>query len=94
MDSLPGSETWRMGNISSLAIGAATPQQLLGRLVSLTPDAETKMVDADKVKAYTDANPEVLLQGKYFASQSEPTSFSKVNYRGVHAFGFTDAAKQ
>ena len=27
-----------------------------------------------------------LLQGKYFASQSVPASFAKVNYWGVHAF--------
>ena len=89
---LPDSETWQMGNISSPVFGAATPQQLLGRLTSLTPDAETKKVDADKVKAFADANPEVLLQGKYFASQRVPASFAKVNYWGVHAFGFTSAA--
>ena len=89
---LPGGETWLMGNISLPVFGAATPQQLLGRLASLTPDTETKKVDADKVKAFVDANPEVLLQGKYFASQSVPASFAKVNYWGVHAFGFTDTA--
>lgn len=89
---LPDSETWQMGNISSPIFGAATPQQLLGRLVSLTPDETTKKVDPDKVKAFADANPEVLLQGKYFASQSVPASFAKVNYWGVHAFGFTDVA--
>jgi catalase len=88
---LPGNETWQMGNISAPIFGAATPQQFLGRLVSLAPDAETKKVDADKVKAFADANPEVLLQGKYFASQPVPASFAKVNYWGVHAFGFTDA---
>jgi catalase len=43
------------------------------------------------VKAFADANPEVLLQGKYFASQPVPASFGKVNYWGVHAFGFVDA---
>ena len=89
---LPGGESWLMGNISAPVFGASTPEQLLGRLVSLTPDPETKKVDADKVKAFTDANPDVLLQGKYFASQSVPASFAKVNYWGVHAFGFTDAA--
>ena len=89
---LPGGETWLMGNISAPVFGASSPQQLLGRLESLTPDAETKKVDADKVKAFADANPEVLLQGKYFASQSVPASFAKVNYWGVHAFGFTDTA--
>ena len=89
---LPNNETWQMGNISSPVFGASTPQQLMGRLATLTPNAETKKVDADKVKSFADANPEVLLQGKYFASQPVPASFTKVNYWGVHAFGFVDAA--
>lgn len=89
---LPNNETWQMGNISAPIFGAITPQQMLGRLTSLTPDADSKKVDADKVKAFADANPEVLMQGRYFASQPVPASFGKVNYWGVHAFGFTDAA--
>ncbi len=89
---LPGGESWQLGNISAPIFGAATPQQLLGRLTSLAPDPETKKPDPDKVKAFADANPEVLLQGKYFAAQPVPASFGKVNYWGVHGFGFVDAA--
>ncbi len=89
---LPRGETWLMGNISAPIFGATSPQQMLGRLTSLTPDAETKKVDAQKVKAFADANPDVLLQGKYFASQPVPASFGTVNYWGVHAFAFVDAA--
>jgi len=89
---LPGGETWQMGNISAPVFGAATPEQLLGRLESLTPDPETKKPNPEKVKAFADANPEVLLQGKYFASQPVPASFGKTNYWGVHGFGFVDAA--
>ena len=88
---LPDVETWQMGNISAPIFGAATPQQMLGRLSSLALDPETKKVNADKVKAFADANPEVLRQGKYFAGQPVPASFAKVNYWGVHAFGFVDA---
>ena len=88
---LPDGETWQMGNISAPIFGATTPQQLLGRLTSLAPDPDTKKVNADKVKAFADANPDVLLQGKYYASQPVPASFGKVNYWGVHAFGFVDA---
>ncbi len=88
---LPNGESWQMGNISAPIFGAATPQQMLGRLTSLFPDPETKKPDAEKVKAFADANPEVLLQGKYFASQPVPASFGKVNYWGVHGFGFVDA---
>ena len=90
---LPGNETWQMGNISAPIFGAATPEQLLGRLESLTADPETKKPNSEKIKAFTDANPEVLMQGKYFASQPVPASFGKVNYWGVHAFAFVDAKK-
>ncbi len=88
---LPGGEVWQMGNISSPIFGAATPEQLLGRLESLSPDPETKKPNPDKIKAFADANPEVLMQGKYFAGQPVPASFATVNYWGVHAFGFVDA---
>ena len=89
---LPNGETWQMGNISAPIFGASTPQQLLGRLTSLAPDPETKKVNPEKVKAFADANPDVLLQGKYFAGQPVPASLGKVNYWGVHGFGFVDAS--
>ena len=89
---LPGGESWQMGNISAPVFGAASPEQLLGRLQSLAPEAETKKPNADRIKQFADANPEVLLQGKYFAGQSVPASFGKVNYWGVHGFGFVDGS--
>ncbi len=89
---LPGGEVWQMGNISAPIFGAATPEQFLGRLESLAPDAETKKPNPEKVKAFADANPDVLLQGKYFAGQPVPASFGKVNYWGVHGFGFVDTS--
>lgn len=88
---LPGGESWQMGNISAPVFGASSPAQLLGRLESLTPDPATKAPDPAKVKAFADANPEVLLQSKHFASQPVPASFATVNYWGVHAFAFVDA---
>ena len=91
---LPGGESWQMGNISAPVFGAATPEQLLGRLESLAPDAETKKPNPDRIKAFADANPEVLLQGKHFASQPVPASFGQVNYWGVHGFAFVNAAGQ
>ena len=88
---LPGGESWQMGNISAPVFGASTPTQLLGRVESVRPDPVTKAADPARVKAFADANPEVLLQGKYFASQPVPASFGSVNYWGVHAFGFVNA---
>ncbi len=87
----PGGETWQMGNISSPVFGASSPAQMLGRVESLRPDPATRAADPARVKAFADANPEVLLQGRYFASQPVPASFASVNYWGVHAFGFVNA---
>ena len=89
---LPDGEQWQMGNISAPVFGASTPQQFLGRLASLQPDPATRMPDPAKVKAFADINPEVLLQGRHFASQPVPASFGSVNYWGVHAFGFVDGS--
>lgn len=85
---LPGGETWLMGNISAPVFGASSPAQLMARLESQLPDPETKKPNPDKVKAFNDANPDTLLQGKHYASQPVPASFGKVNYWGVHAFAF------
>lgn len=88
---LPGGEQWLMGNISAPVFGASTPQQMLELVASRQPDPATKAADPAKVKAFNDANPEVLLQGRHFASQPVPASFGGVNYWGVHAFGFVNA---
>ena len=88
---LPGGESWQMGNISAPVFGAATPEQFIGRLQSLQPDPATKAPDPAKVKAFADANPEVLLQGRYFAGQPVPASFGSLNYWGVHTFAFVNA---
>jgi catalase len=88
---LPDGERWQMGNISAPVFGAATPEQFVGRLQSLQPDPSTKAADPAKVKAFADANPDVLLQGRYFASQPVPASFGSINYWGVHAFAFVNA---
>lgn len=89
---LPGGEQWLMGNISAPVFGASTPQQFLGLVASREPDPATKMPDPAKVKAFNDANPEILLLGKHLASQPVPASYGSVNYWGVHAYGFVNAS--
>lgn len=91
---LPNGEVWQHGNISAPVFGASSPEVFLGRVASLQPDPVTKAADPAKVKAFADANPEVLLQGKHFASQPVPASFASVNYWGVHGFGFVNASGQ
>ena len=89
---LPDGEVWQMGNISAPVFGASSPQQFIALLASRQPDPATKQADPAKVKAFNDANPEVLLQGKHYASQPVPASFGSVNYWGVHAYGFVNAS--
>jgi len=91
---LPNNEVWQMGNISAPVFGSSTPEQLFGRLQSLQPDPVTKVVDQAKVKAFVEANPEVLIQGKYYASQPVPASYVSTNYWGVHGFGFSNEKKE
>lgn len=88
---LPDGETWQMANISTPVFGVSSVEQFIGLLESRLPDPATKMPDAARVKAFNDANPEVLLQGKYLASQPVPASYATVNYWGVNAFAFVDA---
>lgn len=88
---LPDREVWQMGNISAPVFSAATPNQFMASLESQRLDPATRARDATKVKAFTDANPEVLQQSQHFASQPVPASFASVNYWGVHAFGFLNA---
>jgi catalase len=89
---LPGGEQWQMGNISAPVFGSSSPQQLAGLLVSRQPDPATGAANPDLVRAFNEANPEVLLQGSYLASQPVPASYAGVNYWGVHAYGFVNAA--
>ena len=89
---LPAGETWQFANISAPVFGASSVEQLVALLESRLPDPATKAADPAKVKAFNDANPDVLLQGKYLASQPVPASYAQVNYWGVNAFAFIDAA--
>ena len=89
---LPDGEQWQMGNISAPVFGASSPQQFLALVASRQADPATKQADPAKIKMFNDANPEVLLQGKHYASQAVPASFGSVNYWGVHGFGFANAS--
>jgi catalase len=89
---LPGGEQWQMGNISAPVFGASSPQQFIALVASRQPDPATKQADPAKVKAFNEANPEVLLLPKYLASQPVPASYAGINYWGVHAFGFVNAS--
>ena len=87
---LPDGELWQMANISAPVFSAATPKQFMASLESQWLDPATNAPDATRVKAFSDAHPEVLQQSRHFASQPVPASYGSVNYWGVHAFGFVN----
>jgi catalase len=68
-----------------------TPQQMLAFLQARIPGADGKP-DADKIKTFTEANPETTLQAKWLASKPIPGSWLGVNYYGIHAYTLTNAS--
>ncbi len=70
---------------------ARTPQQMLEFLQVRRPGADGKP-DADRIKAWTDANPETTAQGRYLASQPIPASWVGTTFHAVHAYSLVNAA--
>lgn len=66
-------------------------EQMLGFLQARLPGPDGRP-DADKIKAFTDANPETALQGRYLASKPIPGSWVGVSYWGIHPYTLTNAA--
>lgn len=72
-----------------------SPEQMLAFLQARLPGSDGKP-DAEKIKAFTEANPETTNQGKYLASRPVPGSWVGVGYWGIHPYTLTNAqgAKQ
>ncbi|MCZ8181696.1 MAG: catalase [Beijerinckiaceae bacterium] len=72
-----------------------SPEQMLAFLQARLPGADGKP-DAEKIKAFTEANPETTNQGKFLAGRPVPASWVGVSYWAIHPYTFTNAqgAKQ
>jgi catalase len=68
---------------------ARTLDQMLTFLKARVPGADGKP-DPEKVKAFSEANPETLNQAKFVAARPLPGSFIGTTYWGVHAFPATN----
>jgi catalase len=68
-----------------------TPEQMLGFFQARLPGANGQP-DAERIRVFTEANPETTLQGRYLAGRPIPGSWVGVNYWGIHAYTLTDAA--
>jgi catalase len=68
-----------------------SPDQMLAFLQARLPGADGKP-DAEKIKAFTEANPETTGQGRYLAGKPVPGSWVGVSYWGIHTYSVTNAA--
>ena len=68
-----------------------SPAQMLAFLQARLPGADGKP-DAEKIKAFTDANPETTGQGKYLASRPVAGSWVGVNYWAIHTYALVNAS--
>jgi catalase len=66
---------------------------MLAFLQARLPGADGKP-DPEKIKAFSEANPETTNQGKYLAGRPVPGSWVGQTYWGVHPYTLTNAAGQ
>lgn len=71
---------------------ARTPQQMLEFIQVRRPQADGKPADPDRIKAWTEANPETTAQGRYLAGQPIAGSWVGQTYHAIHAYTLTNAA--
>ncbi|MCJ2032943.1 catalase family peroxidase [Methylobacterium sp. J-068] len=76
--------------ISAPVFGTKTPEQLLAFATVRAPGPDGKP-DADKIKAFSAANPETTRQAAWLNARPIPASYAGVDYWGVHAYTLTDA---
>lgn len=70
---------------------ARSPEQMLAFLQARVPGADGKP-DAEKIKTFTDANPETTGQGRYLAGKPIVGSWVGTSYWGIHSYKLTNAA--
>lgn len=69
---------------------ARTPEQTLGFFKARAAGPDGKP-DPEKVKAFTEANPETAKQGAWVSARPVPASYADTSYFSIHAFTLTNA---
>jgi catalase len=86
-----GQEIWQSANISAPVFFVAKPEQFAPFLLARAVDPATGKPDADKLKAFNEANPETLRQAAYLAKAPIPASYGAVQYWSTNAFEVRNA---
>lgn len=67
-----------------------SPEQMLGFLQARLPGANGQP-DAERIRAFTEANPETTQQARFLAGRPIPGSWVGVDYWAIHAYTLTNA---
>jgi catalase len=70
---------------------AKTPAQVVEFLKVRTPAEGADKPDPEKIKAFSDANPETTRQGAWLNARPVSASYAGTSYFGIHAFTLTNA---
>ena len=87
---LPNDEELDLVMISAPVFFAATPEQFVEFLKVRTADPATGQKDPAKIKAFNEANPNVMTHLNYVSSTPPPASYATAPYFSTHAFLFED----
>ena len=92
---IPNDEELDLVMISAPVFFAATPKQFVEFLKARTADPATGQKDPAKIKAFNQANPNVMPHVNYLSNTPPPASYATTPYFSAHAFLFdTDKADQ
>ena len=69
-----------------------TPEDFLEFTRARRPDPETGQPDMARMGAFLEAHPEALPAIQYALSQPAPASYAQLEYHGIHAYAWIDAA--
>lgn len=82
----PNGEVWMTANISAPVYFISKSEQFVPFLQVRTADPATGKPDADKIKAFSETNPETLRQGAYLAKAPIPASYVHAQFWSTNAF--------
>ncbi len=91
---LPNKEELDLVMISAPVFFAATPKQFVEFLKVRTADPTTGQKDPEKIKAFNNANPNVMAHLNYVSQTPPPASYATTPYFSTHAFLFQSQGDQ
>ncbi|QYK02112.1 catalase family peroxidase [Shewanella psychrotolerans] len=89
--SLPDGSIHNIAGLTTPVFPGKDPQTFLGLLKTLVPNEQGK-VDFAKVSQYRQDHPSTQAQFNWLRTHNPPSSYSRAQYFGIHAFYFVDEA--